>query len=339
MKRTTLAISILAFSTAVTAAETPTAAYNGADQTTATLAQQPNAIPVVGEDIADGAGTIQSGFFADNAPAPLDPLPTPAAAVRDGANTIADQLITNAPEQIPAATGDTALATLIGDGVFGAASAAIAIPAALQAAAADQDPMIAVDAVAAVPLALVAGLTAAGGALGLPDVPGLTDEEEPEPQPVSEQIGQVVISATGTAPAAEEACSVSATPVAFDFGSALTYATSTTRALGDAPITVSCGADRAAAATVFLSTSDVTDPSAATSAVAGSVGAVSTTFTIVNAGATPAEDTLIGSVSSGTTAPGESADFELAATYDKTAVKDGGAISFDASATIYVVIQ
>lgn len=338
MKRTTLAMSILALSTSVFAAETPDAIYNGADQTTATLAQQPSVVPVIGGTIAGGAGTVQSGFFADNAPEPLDALPTPAAAVRGGVNTIANQLISNAPEQIPAATGDTALATLIGDGVFGAASAAVAIPAALQAAAAEQDPTIAADAVAAVPLALVAGLSAAGGSFGLPEVPGLTDEEEP--QPVSpQQIGSVAISASGTAPAANEACSVSATPVIFDFGSAQTYATSTTRAVGNAPITVTCGADRAGAATVFLSTSDVTDPSAATSDVAGSVGTVATTFTIVNAGATEAEDSPVGDVASGNTAAGASTDFDLAATYNKAAVKEGGAISFDSSAAIYVVIQ
>jgi hypothetical protein len=342
MKRTTLALAILALSTSAFAAETPDAIYNGADTTTAALAAQPNAIPApgnaVGGPVANVAGTVQEGFFADNAPEPLEDLPTPAAAARAAANLVASSLIETAPEEFPAATGDTALSILIGDGVFGAASAAIALPAAFAAAAAVQDPAIAADAIIDVPTALIAGLTGAAGALGAPEVPGLPGgEEEPEPEP--EPAPSVAISATGIAPAAAETCEVSSAPVAFGFGSGGAYSTFDTRALGDTPITVSCGEDRATSATVFLSTTDTATPSAATDTVSGKIGDVVTTFTIKQAGANAAEDTAIGSQSAGTVAAAGSADFDLAATYDKARAKAGGAISFDAGSAIYVVIQ
>jgi len=336
MKRTTLALAILALSTSAFAAETPDAIYNGADTTTAALAAQPAAIPGVGTPIAGAAGTVQEGFFAENAPEPLEALPTPAAAARETANLVASSLIENAPEEFPAATGDSALSILIGDGVFGAAAAAVALPAAFAAAAAEQDPALAADAVVAVPTALIAGLTGAAGALGAPEVPGLPGgEEEPEPEPTP----SVAISATGTAPAAAEACEASSAPVAFGFGSGGAYSTFDTRALGDTPITVTCGEDRASAATVFLSTTDTATPSAATDTVSGKIGDVVTTFTIKQAGATAAEDSAIGSQTAGTVAAAGSVDFDLAATYDKAGAKAGGAISFDAGSAIYVVIQ
>lgn len=343
MKRTALTLAILALSTSAFAAETPDAAYNGADTTTAALAEQPRAIPVgpFGDTIADVAGTVQEGFFADNAPEPLEALPTPAAAARDTANLVAGTLVDEAPAPFPAETGDTALSILIGDGVFGAAAAAVALPAAFAAAAADADPAAAADAVVAVPMALIDGLTGAAGAFGdAPELPGLPGgEEEPEPTPTPEQVGIVAISASGTAPAAAEACEVAAAPVAFVFDAGSAYSSFVTRALGDAPITVSCGADRTTSATVFLSTTDTETPSAATDTVSGKIGDVVTTFTIKQAGATAAEDTAIGSQSAGTVAAAGSADFDLAATYDKAGAKAGGAISFDAGSTIYVVIQ
>lgn len=334
MKRTTLALAILALSSSAFAAETPNAIYDGANTTTANLATQPGAIPAVGADVADGAGTLQEAFFADTV-GPT-PVPNPASAARDGANTIADALITQAPEEFPAAAGDTAFATLIGDGVFGAASAAIALPAAFAAAAAEQDPTLAADAVVAVPTALFAGLSGAATTLGAPEVPGLPGgEEEPEPA----QTPSVAISASGNAPAAQEACSVSSAPVAFAFGTGASYATFETRALGDAPITISCGEDRSAAATVYLSTTDTATPGTATDTVAGKIGDVVTTFTIKQAGQSAETDTPIGAESAGTVNAGNSADFSLAASYDKAGAKAGGAISFDAGSAIYVVIQ
>lgn len=334
MKRTALTLAILALSTPAFAAETPNAIYDGANTTTATLAAQPTAIPVIGEDVADGASQFQEALFSETA-GPT-PIPNPAFVAKEAANTAADALLDNAPEEFPAATGDTALSILIGDGVFGAASAAIALPAAFAAAATEQDPALAADAITAVPTALIAGLTGAAGALGAPEVPGLPGaEEEPEPTPAP----SVVISATGTAPAAAEACLVSSAPVAFGFGLGESYSTFETRALGDTPITVSCGEDRAASATVFLSTTDTATPSAATDTVSGKVGDAVTTFIIKQAGASAAEDTAIGSQSAGTVAAAGSVDFDLAATYDKAGAKAGGAISFDAGSAIYVVIQ
>lgn len=332
MKRTALTLAILALSTSAFAAETPNAIYDSANTTTATLAAQPTAIPVIGPDVADGASQLQEAFFSETV-GPT-PVPNPAFLAKEAANTAADALLENAPEEFPAATGDTALSTLIGDGVFGAASAAIALPAAFAAAATEQDPALAADAVVAVPAALIAGLTGAAGALGAPEVPGLPGGEEPAPATPS-----VAISATGSAPAAAEACVVASTPVAFSFGTGSSYADFETRALGNAPITVSCGADRASSATVFLSTTDTTTPTAATDTVSGKVGDAVTTFTIKQAGASAAEDTAIGSESAGTVAAAGSVDFDLAATYDKAGAKAGGAISFDAGSAIYVVIQ
>lgn len=334
MKRTALTLAILALSTSAFAAETPNAIYDGANTTTATLAAQPTAIPVIGEDVADGASQFQEALFSETA-GPT-PIPNPAFAAKEAANTAADALLDNAPEEFPAATGDTALSILIGDGVFGAASAAIALPAAFAAAATEQDPALAADAITAVPTALIAGLTGAAGALGAPEVPGLPGgEEEPEPTPTP----SVAISATGTAPAAAEACEVAATPVAFSFGTGTSYADFETRALGNAPITVTCGEDRATSATVYLSTTDTATPTAATDTVSGKVGDAVTTFTIKQAGATAAEDTAIGSTRAGTVAAAGSVEFDLAASYDKTGAKAGGAISFDAGSAIYVVIQ
>lgn len=333
MKRTTLALAILALSSPAFAAETPDAIYDGANTTTATLAAASSAIPAIGPDVADGAGQLQEAFFADT----VGPIPVnPAGAARDGANTIADALIEQAPEGFPAAAGDTAFATLIGDGVFGAASAAIALPAAFAAAAAEQDPTLAADAVVAVPTALLAGLSGAATAMGAPEVPGLPGGEE---APAATQAGTVDISATGTAPAAQETCSVSSTAVAFDFGSGTSYATFDTRALGDAAINIACGADRSGTAAVYLSTTDTATPSAATDTVAGKIGDVVTTFTIKQAGPSAAEDTPIGAESAGTVTAGNSTDFNLAASYDKAGAKAGGAISFDAGSAIYVVIQ
>jgi hypothetical protein len=336
MKRTTLALAILALSTSAFAAETPDAIYNGADTTTAALAAQPSAIPAIGDDVAGGASQLQEAFFSETVGQTA--VPNPAFAAKEAANTAADALIEIAPEEFPAATGDTALSILIGDGVFGAAAAAVALPAAFAAAATEQDPALAADAITAVQTALIAGLTGAAGALGAPAVPGLPGgEEEPEPEPTPAP--SVAISATGIAPAAAEACEVSSAPVAFGFGSGGAYSTFDTRALGDTPITVSCGEDRATSATVFLSTTDTATPSAATDTVSGKIGDVVTTFTIKQAGTTAAEDTAIGSQSAGTVAAAGSADFDLAATYDKAGAKAGGAISFDAGSAIYVVIQ
>lgn len=335
MKRTTLALAILAISSSAFAAETPDAIYNGADNTTAILAEQPSNIPAVGDDIADGAGTVQEVFFADE----FNDNPTPAALARGAANTVANALLGQARDELPAATGDEALSILIGDGVFGAAAAAVALPTAFAdaAAAGNQEPAVA--GITAVPTALIAGLTGAAEAFGVPTLPGLPGGEEPEPEPAGEKIGSVVISATGTAAAANEDCEITSAPVAFDFGSGASYATAVTRALGGAPISVTCGADRAASATVFLSTTDTDTPSEATDTVSGKVGDATVVFTIKKAGPTAADDTAIGSAQAGTVAKGQTTDFDLAATYDKTGAKDGGAISFNTGSAIYVVIQ